>query len=63
MPNSATAEIYFISAMMILILVVCGAAVFFFFRQMKREKNANKPTRAKLIEREKRTEKENASQN
>lgn len=63
MPNQATAEIYFISAMMILILVVCGASVFFFFRQMKREKGANKPTRAKIIEREKkRAEKENASQ-
>ena len=34
---SATAEIYFIGAMMILILVICIITVFFFFRQYRKE--------------------------
>lgn len=48
MPNTGTAEIYFISAMMILILVISGTAVYFFFRQYNlekktRSKNSSKP--------------------
>ena len=44
MSTSATAEIYFIGAMMILILVICIITVFFFFRQYRREMR-NRKTR------------------
>lgn len=37
MPGSATAEVYFIAAMMILILVISGVAVFFFAKTYKKE--------------------------
>lgn len=37
MPGSATAEIYFIVAMMILILIICVVAVWAFFRTYKKE--------------------------
>lgn len=37
MPNSATAELYFIVAMMVLILIVCVAAVYFFIKTYKKE--------------------------
>jgi cbb3-type cytochrome oxidase subunit 3 len=40
MPYSATAEVYFIAAMMILILIVCAVAVYFFFRTYKKEMRA-----------------------
>ncbi len=37
MPGSATAEVYFITAMMILILIISGVAVFFFAKTYKKE--------------------------
>lgn len=37
MPASATAEMYFIAAMMILILVFAFAAIYIFIRQYRRE--------------------------
>ena len=40
MPNSETAEVYFIAAMMILILILSAVSVFIFFRTYKREMNA-----------------------
>ncbi len=46
MPNSATAEVYFITAMMILILILSAVAVYAFFRTYKKEKSAKQ----KLIE-------------
>lgn len=38
MPGSATAEIYFIAAMMFLIIIISVAAVYFFMRQYRKEK-------------------------
>jgi uncharacterized protein YpmB len=38
MTNAATAEIYFITAMMILILILSVSATYLFFRQYHREK-------------------------
>lgn len=40
MPNSSTAELYFIAAMMFLILIVCSAACYFFFKTFRREREA-----------------------
>jgi positive regulator of sigma E activity len=37
MTNSATAELYFIAAMMILILIISTVATYLFFRQYKKE--------------------------
>lgn len=43
MSNAATAELYFIAAMMILILILSVSATYIFFRQYKREmKNKDK---------------------
>ena len=58
MPNSATAEVYFIAAMMILILIMSAVSVFIFFRTYKKEMIA----REKRIEkkREEQAQKENA---
>lgn len=39
MTNAATAEAYFIGAMMILILILSVSATYIFFRQYHREKN------------------------
>ncbi len=52
MPNSATAEVYFIAAMMILILIMSAVSVFVFFRTYKRE----------MIARQKRIEKKREEQ-
>jgi Na+/melibiose symporter-like transporter len=38
MSNAATAELYFIAAMMILILLMSGVATYLFFRQYNLEK-------------------------
>ena len=38
MPGSATAEVYFIAAMMVLILIICVVAVFAFFKTYKSER-------------------------
>jgi hypothetical protein len=38
MPGSATAEVYFITAMMVLSLVISVTAVFFFARTFRRER-------------------------
>ena len=58
MPNSATAEVYFIAAMMILILIMSAVSVYIFFRTYKREMIAKQ----KRIERkrEEQARKENA---
>lgn len=58
MPNSETAEVYFIAAMMILILIMSAVSVFIFFRTYKKEMIA----RQKRIEkkREEQARKENA---
>jgi uncharacterized protein YpmB len=54
MPNSATAELYFIASMMILILVVCGVACYFFFKTFRREREAKELAALKRkIEKEK----------
>jgi HAMP domain-containing protein len=37
MPGSATAEVYFIVAMMVLILIVCAVAVYAFARTYRKE--------------------------
>ncbi|CAN5765759.1 hypothetical protein BH24ACI3_BH24ACI3_14130 [soil metagenome] len=37
MSGSATAEVYFITAMMILILIISGVAVFFFAKTYRKE--------------------------
>jgi len=37
MPGSASAEVYFITAMMILIVVLSVASVYFFFRTYRKE--------------------------
>ena len=53
MPYSATAEVYFIAAMMILILIVCAGSVYFFFKTYKkemREKEARKLNQQKQKE-------------
>lgn len=47
MPNSGTAEIYFIAAMMILILIISAVSVFVFFRTYKKEKTARENRRIK----------------
>jgi uncharacterized protein YpmB len=39
MTNAATAEAYFILAMMILIMILSVSATYIFFRQYNREKN------------------------
>ena len=58
MPNSVTAEVYFIAAMMILILIMSAVSVYIFFRTYKREMT----TKQKRLEkkREEQTRKENA---
>lgn len=37
MTNSATAELYFIIAMMIIILIISSVATYLFFRQYRKE--------------------------
>lgn len=37
MPNSSTAEIYFIAGMFVLIIMICVPATYFFFRTYKKE--------------------------
>jgi hypothetical protein len=45
MSTTATAEVYFIGAMMILILVICVVTVYFFFRQYRKEMRDRKTPR------------------
>lgn len=47
MPNSETAEVYFIAAMFVLVMIISAVAVYVFFRTYKGEK----------LERQKRLEK------
>lgn len=56
MPNSATAEVYFIAAMMILILIVCTATVYFFFRTYKKEMRDKEARKSKSQETQEKTE-------
>ncbi len=50
MPGSATAEVYFIAAMMILILVISGVAIFFFAKTYKKEMAEKKAREARKAE-------------
>lgn len=58
MPNSETAEIYFIAAMFVLIFIISAAAVYGFFRTYNKEKlYKKKRLEKKLLEK---AQKENA---
>ncbi len=58
MPNTETAEIYFIAAMFVLILIISTVSLYFFFKTYNREKlERQKRLDKKLLEK---TQKENA---
>jgi predicted membrane protein len=56
MPNSATAELYFIAAMFLLILLICAVSLYVFFRTYNIEKKAKQKRLEQKVEENKRKE-------
>ena len=59
MTNAATAELYFIAAMMILILIISTVATYLFFRQYKIEMRDKDKINERAIKQSEAIEREN----